>query len=236
MDELSGLIATGLIISIIITSLKTGIGCGLANLKKREVLYVAISYLILSIAIGSFIGLVPSDITEGILATGVTLHLVIAVLLIIFGIQTKKKWLATGCDNSKKSFLLISMPCPVCLCAIFLSCMILSDIIEMSGFFIGLIVGLIFFVVVLLSSFSISSIASLAKVKTPSTLGTAMILFGLFYLISPIVIPSYIEAQSLQPILVLFDLRETALSFLFMAILIIFGFFSDSIKSEGRIR
>ncbi len=51
-----------------------------------------------------------------------------------------------------------------------------------------------------------------------------MILFGLFYLLSPLVIPAYMQAQTIPISSVSVNLGETALSFALMAALGIIGF------------
>jgi len=226
LTEITGLIATGVLIGIAILALKTGIGCGFASLNRREVLYLASSYFLLSIVMALLVGIIPSDLTEGILAAGVTMHLIIAIGLILFGIHTKKEWLSCGSDHSRKTFLILSLPCPVCVTATFLSCVILSNSLDVSNFRIGLGLGTIFFIGVTLSSFSISTLATRFGVKSPSALGTAMIIFGLFYLISPIIIPAYIQAQSFPSVEIPFNLKETATSFFIIAFLILSGFFS----------
>lgn len=230
MTEITGLIAAGILIGIAILSLKTGIGCGFASLNRREVLYLATSYLLLSVVMALLIEFIPLDLKNEILAAGVTMHLVIAIGLIAFGIHTKKEWLSCGSDHSRKTFLVLSLPCPICLTATFLSCVVLSNLLSLSNFKIGLVLGTIFFIGVTLSSFSISTLATRFGVKSPSALGTAMILFGLFYLISPIVVPAYIQAQSLPSVEIPFNLKETMISSLLIVTLIVSGFFGDRMK------
>ncbi len=237
MPDLTNLIALGILIGIAVLALKTAIGCGFANLRRREIIYIAAVYFILSIVMGYLVGVIPVDVTQNILASGLAVHLIIAIGLIYFGVHTKKEWLSDGCDLSRKSFLWLSFPCPVCLTATFLACMTLSNITGVSNFIIGLMVGTIFFVGICVDSFAISSIARRFNLKNPSALGTAMILFGLFYLLSPLIIPAYLQAQALPNPDLSINLGETALSFSLMSLLITLGFVRDRYaRSESKYK
>ena len=99
---------------------------------------------------------------------GMGVHILVSLLLIVAGIYTQKKW-NSGKDVSRHTFLVISMPCPVCLGALALSCMLLSEL-SISGIKIGLLVGIAFFIAIVGSSFF-----SGWKIvgKTPETLGSA---------------------------------------------------------------
>ncbi len=230
--EISALITVGVLIGVAILALKTGLGCGLTNLKRREIVYIAFIYFSASIILSCLVGVLALDITQNILATGVTMHLIIASGLVYFGIKTKKEWLSRGNDLSRKTFLWLSIPCPVCLTATFLSCSMLSQLTEISNLWIGTIVGLIFFIGICFFSSLFSSIAGAFKIKTPSTLGTVMLLFGLFYLLSPLIIPAYIQAQSIPVPEFSIDYQKVFLSFLIMTLLIGLGFLMDKYKKR----
>jgi predicted transporter len=230
MTEISNIITVGVFIGVVILALKTGLGCGFANLKRREIVYMAFIYFSASIALSYLVGVIALEITQNILATGVTMHLIIATGLVYFGIKTKREWLSRGNDFSRKTFLWLSIPCPVCLTATFLACLILSQLTDIGNLWIGIMVGVIFFIGVCFFSFAVSSIASVFKIKNPSTLGTVMLLFGLFYLLSPLIIPAYIQAKSIPIPEFSVDYHKLFFSFSMMTLLIVLGFLVDKYK------
>jgi predicted transporter len=230
MAEISNLVTVGVLIGVAILALKTGLGCGFASLKRREIIYIAFIYFSASIILSYLVGVLALDITQNILATGVTMHLIIATGLVYFGIKTKKEWLSRGNDLSRRTFLWLSIPCPVCLTATFLACLMLSQLTNISNLWIGILVGVIFFIGVCFFSFAVSSIAGIFKIKTPSTLGTVMLLFGLFYLLSPLIIPAYLQAQSIPVPEFSVDYRKLFISFLMMTFLIGVGVLMDKHK------
>lgn len=224
MTDTTSLIAFGVLIGVAVLALKTGLGCGFASLRWKEVAYLATVYLVVSIVMGYLVGVIPLDLTQNILAAGVTMHLIIAAGLLYFGVHTKRKWISCGCDISRKTFLWLSLPCPVCMVALFLACTVLAGAIDKSNIVIGAIVGVVFFAGICLSAFSIAFLAGRSGCRDPSALGTAMILFGLFYLLSPLIIPAYMQAQTVPMPGIRMDVGETLLSFALMAALGIIGF------------
>ncbi len=230
MAEISNLVTVGVLIGVAILALKTGLGCGFASLKRREIIYIAFIYFSASIVLSYLVGVIALDVTQNILATGVIMHLIIATGLMYFGIKTKREWFSYGNDLSRKTFLWLSVPCPVCLTATFLACLMLSQLTDISNLWIGTLVGVIFFIGVCFFSFTVSSIAGIFKIKTPSTLGTVMLLFGLFYLLSPLIIPAYLQAQSIPVPEFSVDYRKLFISFLMMTFLIGVGVLMDKHK------
>lgn len=184
--------ATGILIGIFIFGLKTGVGCGFSNLEKKKVLLLASSYFVLSVILGSLVGLVDQSYLEGIANLGMTLHVLIALILIAVGIYTQKKW-NCGHDVSKKTFLVISVPCPVCLTALFVSCMILASSLEVSGWKVGIVVGIVFFLSVISSTFVFRKMK-----RSPEDLGTVMMFLGIFYLLGAMLVPAYIKAKQMN--------------------------------------
>ncbi len=198
MDYLAEYLTAGTLAGMAILSLKTGLGCGLSNLNIKEMLGFAGIYGVAAFLLGGVAGAVSRDISELVLASGVLMHLIIAIGLIFFGIQTRKNWLSGEKDISGRTFLWISLPCPACIAATFLACLVISDVTGTSGFLIGALIGLILFTGIVLTSFAVSCCAEKLGKKNPSTLGSSMIVLGLFYLLCPLIIPAYIDAQKID--------------------------------------
>ena len=182
----------GILIGIMIFGLKTGVGCGFAKIRKRDVLILATGYFIISIILGSLVELIDQSYLEKIASLGMTLHVLIALILIAAGVYTQKKW-SCGHDVSKKTFMVISIPCPVCLTALFVSCMILASTLETSGLKVGFMVGIVFFISIISSTFVFRKMN-----RNPEDLGTVMMFLGIFYLLGAMIVPAYIKAKQLN--------------------------------------
>ena len=185
-------IVVGILLGIMIFALKTGVGCGFSNIRRRDVLIIAGSYFVISVILGGLIGLVDQSRLDMMTSMGMTLHVVVALLLIGAGIYTQKKW-SCGHDVSRHTFLFISVPCPVCLTALFVSCMILASTLGWSGFRIGALVGFVFFFTVVSSSWIFRKMH-----RTPEDLGAVMMFLGIFYLLGSMLVPAYIKSRQLQ--------------------------------------
>jgi len=178
-------------VGIIIFALKVSLGCGLASLSRKETLCIATLYLALSLVMGLVVGLLPEGALSSVMSMGVAMHLVIALLLVAMGVATAREWNRHGRDLSRKTFWVLSVPCPACLAATFLSCSALAGLLDVSGWKVGSFVGLVFFVSIAV----FSSTVGRAR-RAPSALGNAMIFVGLFYILSILLIPAYLKTQA----------------------------------------
>jgi len=191
--DLNWLTVSGVVMGILVFSFKVSLGCGLASLSRREMLSIAAGYLVISLLMGMAIELLPEDIFSAALNTGMAVHLLVALLLVALGIITAKRWNSHCHDISRKTFWALSLPCPACLAASFISCSFLAGLVEIDTWKIGLLVGFLFF-------FSIAAFSTLLRrIKAdPSSLGRAMIFLGLFYILSILLIPAYINCQRIS--------------------------------------
>ena len=210
---------SGVLIGILIFALKVSMGCGLASLTRREMLSIATGYVIISFFMGVAIELLPESMLSTALNAGMAIHLMVALLLIALGVMTAKKWNRHHHDISRKTFWVLSMPCPACLAASFISCSFLAGLVEIDPWKIGALVGLLFFICITVFS------TALGKIKgTPSSLGNAMILLGLFYILSILLIPAYLNSQKISFLSYSPPLAEMGLSYLTILSLVALGF------------
>ncbi|WP_440952701.1 DUF2162 domain-containing protein [Methanococcoides sp. FTZ1] len=219
------LTVVGILIAILLFGIKTGIGCGFSNRSTKQILALAGSYFILSVIIGSLIEYVDQSNLDLIASMGMSLHVLVALLLIGAGIYTQKQW-NCGCDVSHRTFLVISLPCPVCLTALFISCMLLATSLEMGGLLIGFFVGIVFFVSVVATSFLCKKLN-----KTPETLGNIMMILGIYYLMGAILVPTYIKTKQMN-IPPYHAPPVEILPFVVFAIFIAGGFVLEKIRSN----
>jgi len=191
MDS-TALTVIGILIGILLFGIKTGIGCGFSNITTREILTIGGSYFILALLFGSVADRISLDALGGISSIGMGVHILVSLLLIITGIYTQKKW-NSGKDVSRHTFLVLSMPCPVCLGALALSCILLASTLEIRGLKIGLLVGSAFFIAIVGSSFLFRKLG-----KTPETLGGIMMMLGIYYLLGVMFIPAYMQTKQMN--------------------------------------
>jgi len=217
--DLTWLSISGVLIGILIFALKVSLGCGLASLNRSEVLSIAAGYLIISLFMGMAIELLPENSLAAALNAGVAMHLAVALLLVALGIMTTRKWNSHHHDISRKTFWVLSMPCPACLAASFISCSFLAGLVDIDPWKIGALVGLLFFICI--AAFS----TALGRIKgTPSSLGNAMIFLGIFYILSILLIPAYLNSQKITSLSISPPLADTGLSYLMILSLMALGF------------
>ncbi|WNY26594.1 DUF2162 domain-containing protein [Methanolapillus ohkumae] len=200
MEALASLIVVGILSSVFIFGLKTGIGCGFSKVKWPVVFGLCILYFIIAVVAGYFMDAIDvASFMSSPLASAI--HITLALFMVFGGIYTMKKWNA-GCDVSKKTFLILVFPCPVCMAALLVSCVALSTVVTIDGVLIGAIVGIVFAVSIILSTLFMRNLGKITQLVgfqfsgTPDTLGSVMVFIGVFYLTAAIMIPAYIAAGS----------------------------------------
>lgn len=149
---------------------------------------------------------------------GMSFHVLLAILMIAAGIYTQKQW-NCGCDVSRRTFVFLSLPCPVCLTALFIAITMLVAALDMGGVIIGIIVGSIFFLSALASSFSFRRLR-----KTPETLGNVMMFLGIFYMLGAVLVPAYMQSKTLIVPQLAVNIGAMLTSFVVLAVFIIAGF------------
>jgi predicted transporter len=189
--DVVNMVTFGILSSILVFGIKTGLGCGFADIKKREIVVICAGYFVISIIMGYLVGTVSNDFLETISGVGLLFHVLLAGLMIAAGIYTHKQW-NCGCDVSRRTFIFISLPCPVCLTALFIATTMLATALDLSGPVIGVVVGSVFFLSAFVSSLSFRRLG-----KTPETLGNIMMFLGIFYVLGVVLIPAYMQSKTL---------------------------------------
>ena len=180
MSDIVNVLTAGIFGGTALLALKSGVGCGLSGLRTREMLCFAGVYALAALVVGAVVGSVPLAVTEQIVGLGLVMHLIIGLALVYFGIETKKRWLSDRKDISRRTFLLMSLPCPACLAATFLACLFFTEIAGVSGIVAGAVAGGIFFAGIVGGGAGTSWITTKTGTKNPSTLGNVMLFLGLF--------------------------------------------------------
>lgn len=230
MSDIVNVLTAGIFGGTALLALKSGVGCGLSGLRTREMLCFAGVYALAALVVGAVVGSVPLAVTEQIVGLGLVMHLIIGLALVYFGIETKKRWLSDRKDISRRTFLLMSLPCPACLAATFLACLFFTEIAGVSGIVAGAVAGGIFFAGIVGGGAGTSWITTKTGTKNPSTLGNVMLFLGLFYLLCLLVVPAYLQAQSAPTLSTAADPAGMLPAFGLMAALILLGAFADRVR------
>jgi predicted transporter len=229
---ISGLVIFGIFIGMLKFSSKAAFGMGFSKLSSREILAVASIYLVVPLLMCALISVADDALYEAInalfglgLAFGV-FQLALAISLLVLGFYTVRKWNRAKKDVSRRTFLLMALPCPVSLATIFLTCAFLV-ISGMGTLKAGLLVGAIFFSTIIV----ITTVLRRTRFsKKPSNLGSMMIFFGLLYLLSILLVPAYLPVSEMDISIRGFPVSDMIPGFLFILAMTSIGFV------RGRIR
>jgi predicted transporter len=233
---MSGLVIFGIFIGMLKFSSKAAFGMGFSRLNTREILAVASIYLVVPLLMCALISVADDALYEAIntifglgIAFGV-FQLTIAISLLVLGFYTVRKWNQTKKDVSRRTFLLMALPCPVSLATIFLTCAFLV-IAGMGTLKAGLLVGGVFFSTILV----ITTVLRRTRFsKKPSNLGSMMIFFGLLYLLSILLVPAYLPVSEMEISIRGFPVSDMIPGFLFILAMTSIGFVRGRIRIANR--
>ena len=233
---ISGIMIFGIFVGMLKFSSKAAFGMGFSGLNTHEILAVASIYLVVPFLMCAVISVAGDALYESIntlfelgLVFGV-FQLTIAISLLVIGFYTVRKWNRTKKDVSRRTFLLMALPCPVSLATLFLTCAFLM-IAGMSALKAGSLVGGVFFSTIIV----ITTVLRRTRfAKKPSNLGSMMIFFGLLYFLSILLVPAYLPVSEMEIAIGDFPVSDMIPGFLFVLVMIVIGFVRGQIRTTDR--
>ena len=230
---MGGLVIFGILLGMLKFASKAAFGLGFATVGKKEIAAITTIYFVIPLLMSGLIGLMRGTLYEFIdrlfnfgIAFG-AFQLTVALLLLTLGLYTIRKWKDKR-DISRRTFLLMALPCPVSLATMFMTCAFFI-ITGMDVVKVGLLVGSIFVLSILGMTFVIRRSGF---EKRPSNLGTVMIFFGMLYLLSIVLMPAYLPVHDMNIGIEGFSTEDMTTGFLFAAIMVLIGFVIERIKNR----
>lgn len=176
------------ILGVVVVAVKAGLGCRYGTVSRETILSLSLIYFAIATVLGFLLDNLLPLLTQ-LLNYTLLFHLAISLALILAGYKTIRSF-SCGLDVSNKTFLAIAIPCPVCFGATMISCYFVAEILKMSGLLVGLKVGAII-------ALGIVAI-SIGRRANPEKLGKIMILLGVYYIFSMLLIPAVIQGMKLE--------------------------------------
>lgn len=198
---------TGVLVAFSVFGLKVGLGMGAClfgqrSSARRKAGYVGGSlavYLLLFLGMYAVVTrlnlLAHLDRLVSLLGYGLTLHLIVALGLFVWGVQLLLQTQQPGQAFAVKASLLLIMPCPVCATVILLNLTLAYSLLPMPPLaatlmLCGLFYGIILVTILLMLPFRERFYSG------NGFLGAAMILVSLYFFFTVLIAPIYPEVKA----------------------------------------
>jgi len=237
---LSAMLIVGILMAVVKFSAKTAFGCAFATLRNREIIAVASVYFAVPFAMSMLIGVLGGayEFVNILIGSWIILgvmHLLIALFMLVLGLYTIKKWVRSKKDITRKTFMLMAIPCPVCGATMFIACSLLI-IMGLGSLEVGMLVGGVFFVSIMGMTFGIRKLKERKSLNlNPSSLGGVMMFFGLLYFLSLLLIPAYLPVRDMELNIAGIPAKDVIHGLLFMVIMIAIGFLKNTLYKTTRL-
>jgi predicted transporter len=196
----------GVLFSIGIFAVKSGVGIAYLAGKKKSMRGILFVVLLYALSYGAVFGVAALilrcfdpvrhlGVIQAFIQSGMIVHLAMAVLMLVWGILLLKgkKTSSVIDSNRSQAWMILALPCPVCMTVILLSSAFLITCFPDHPKVIVFFLYLAFVVVGLVSLGVVYRFQRWAMVSSEALLGAAMLLVAAYFLVSVTVMPQFAE-------------------------------------------
>ena len=196
MNGMSVLLQFGILAAVLVFGVKVGLASGLAHMPKKWLALIDILYFAGIMVISYICQPFSEQITSWIYGFNTWFYLIMACIMIGAGVLTIREFKVHGKDTAKPAAIAIIAPCPCCFGAIIASILIVTPMVGMSMMNLSWMVALALVIVITLTYFVADVIIKVSKTPYPIILGNFMFFIGLYFLLSPLVIPNVMAVMT----------------------------------------
>jgi predicted transporter len=222
----------GILLAVLVFSIKIGLIAGFAGLSKKAAGVIAANYgagiFILTFLISGHADIVYKVVNE----YNFVIFMALALIIIYTGFYTLREWKLHSNHDKASGIAMIAL-CPCCFGAVLTAIVLASPFNGVSIASIGQYVAIYLSFTIVAFYFASGAIIRISKEPFPVLLGNFMLFVGLFFLVSAIVIPNISKVlQSPMSPMEVPSMETLIYALVFVLVLMFAGFHITKKKSD----
>lgn len=196
----------GILLSIGIFAVKSGIGISYffsgqekMRTKAGGFFLFALGYFVVFVAAAFILTRIDPvrhlAAIQAFIQSGMIIHLIMAGLMMAWAVMLLKK--GSGCRLKSKGWLLLAIPCPVCVTVIFLSSGFLITCFPDTPRLVVVSLYLAFLLINLVTMMGLSIYRKRRDLCPESILGGAMLVIAVYFCLSVTVVPQFADVEKI---------------------------------------
>ncbi|OWT33352.1 transporter [Methanobrevibacter sp. 87.7] len=190
MNGMSVLLQFGILAAVLVFGVKVGLASGLSHMPKKWLALIDILYFGGIMVISYICQPFATQITSIVYGFNTWFYLIMACIMIAAGVLTIREFKVHGKNTSKPAAIAIIAPCPCCFGAIIASILVVTPMVGISMMNLSWLVAIAMVAVITITYFIADVVIKVLNTPYPIILGDFMFFIGLYFLLSPLIIPN----------------------------------------------
>ena len=180
----------GIITAILVFGIKIGLASGLANLSKKYLTMICVSYGLGILILSMIASFYTNQLTIMLYTYNSIFFMIMALIMILAGILTIREWKLHKKNTSTATCLVVIAPCPCCFGVIIATILLVAPTFGLGIFDLSLFASLGLILTIILTYYLSNKIMGFISKPYPIVLGNFELFLGVYFLLSAIVLPN----------------------------------------------
>ncbi|MEW6622883.1 MAG: DUF2162 family putative transporter [Bacillota bacterium] len=221
----------GIILALLILSIKTGLILGSALLTKKQICFIAAALGVLFIVLMKLFNPFLGQLIVIVEKYTFVVSLMLGFLLIYLGMANESTCCndfnnGSICKMQKKRYMAAFLPCPFCLLALIISVVIYKAQTDLTGILLELVIACTYGLLIMVSAFGARWAIRYKNINPSHVFNALLIFIGIITIVLSLFIPNFVKSAQMS-FSVINICQDQAMLYVLLAIIgaVLLGYF-----------